>query len=200
MNEPRGRRVFWALLLSSVAASFAQAQDVTQENVEIGGFYGWRTGGGFSSADGQHLGLDSAGAFGGVIDVNLHSNNFKIEALFSRQRTELPGLVRLDLDHIQAGIVQETGSANVRFLGSFLVGATRFVPVGLDATTKFSASLGLGLKVFPAPHFGFRADVRGYLVVVDAQGGALCSGGCVAYYSGTSFWQGELTAGVVLAF
>jgi hypothetical protein len=198
--KERLRFTLWALLLSSLGAALAQAQDVTQENVEIGAFYGWRTGGGFSSADGQHLSLDSAGAFGGVVDVNLHADNFKIELLFSRQRSEIPGVASLDVDHIQAGVVQETGSPSVRFFGSALVGATRFAAAGLDTNTRFSGSIGLGLKVFPAKHVGFRADVRGYLVLVDAQGGALCSGGCVAYYSGTSFWQGELTAGVVLVF
>lgn len=201
MRALRCRLTPWVLLLLSLpGASFVHAQDVTQESVEIGGFYGWRTGGGFSSADGLRLDLDSAGAFGGVVDVNLHNNNFKLELLFSRQHTEIAGVATLDVDHIQAGVVQETGSPAVRFFGSALVGATRFAAVGLDTNTRFSASLGLGLKVFPAPHVGFRADVRGYLVLVDAEGGALCAGSCVAYYSGTSFWQGELTAGVILAF
>jgi hypothetical protein len=201
VNKLRGRFALWSLsLLCFPGASILHAQDVTQENVEIGGFYGWRSGGGFSDANGQNISLDSTGSYGGVIDVNLHNNNFKLELLFSRQRTQLANVASLDVDHLQAGVVQETGSPKARFYGSALVGATRFAPVGLYTNTRFSASLALGLKLFPTKHVGIRLEARGYLVLVDAQGGALCAGGCVAYYSGSSFWQGELTAGMMLAF
>lgn len=200
-------------LLGWAAPSFAQGApgNITRENVEIIPFAGFRTGGGLSGDVGgvsRDFGIGGSASYGGVIDFNLHQGNFKIEGLYSRQTTEIdsagllvPNGLHLHVEHMQAGLLQETGSERGRFYISVLLGATRFDPEGFDAATKFSASIGGGLKLFPSPHLGLRLDARAYLTFVNGDVGGVCANGtCIFVYSGSHLWQGDFTAGLVLAF
>jgi hypothetical protein len=195
----RGRSLL-ILGLALAAGRPASAQSITRESVEIAGFYGYRTGGAFADGGGLIVDVEGSGSFGGTLTVNLKKEgNFKLEFLFSRQDTNL-GLLPLTVDHYQGGIVQEKGRPERRFFGSFLLGASRFAAPGFSGQTKFSLSLGLGMKFFLGKNVGLRFDTRALMVAVNSEGGALCAGSCVFYYSGNSFWQFEATGGLLLAF
>ncbi|MFI5182927.1 MAG: hypothetical protein ACHQNV_00900 [Vicinamibacteria bacterium] len=200
-------------LLGWTVPSFAQGNpgNITAENVEIIPFAGYRTGGGLSGdvqGVAREFGIDGSASYGGAIDFNLHQGNFKIEALYSRQTSKIdsagllvPNGVPLHVEYLQAGVLQETGTERGRFYISVLLGATRFDPEGFDSATKFSASIGGGLKLFPSSHIGLRFDARAFLTFVNGETGGVCAGGtCLFVYSGSHLWQGDFTGGLILAF
>ena len=205
----------WIILALLAVAPAALAQvgtvNITQESVEIAPFVGIRTGGSLSGQlDGtpRDFAIESGTSYGGTLDFNLHRGNFKIEALYSRQSTKIeeavllvPGGLDLNVEYLQGGVIQEVGSEKSRFFVSVLAGATRFAPLGFDAETKFSLSLGGGLKFFPARHVGLRFDARAYMTFIKSDTDAFCvSGTCLFSYSGSHLWQGDFTAGLILAF
>jgi hypothetical protein len=209
----RTTRWVTTVLLGLAAPALAQSDttNITQENVEIMPFAGWRTGGGLTGdfyGTTHDFGIQSAASYGGALDFNLHGGNFKIEVLYSRQSTNLssvgfvlPNDYPLTVEYLQAGLLQETGSEKSRFYVSVLLGATRFAPQGYDSVTKFSASLGGGLKLFPSRHVGLRFDARAYVTFVQTDGATFCANGtCVFAYSGSHLWQGDFTGGLIFAF
>ena len=200
-----------SLVLASPSLAQSAAGNISNENVELMPFVGYRTGGGLSGQvenTVRDFGIKNSTSYGGVIDVSLHQGNFKIEALYSRQTTEIEGAgllvpngLDLSVEYLQAGILQESGSERGRFYISVLLGATRFNPVGYDSATKFSTSLGGGLKLFPSRHVGLRFDARAFLTFVNTDVGGICAGGtCLLSFSGSHLWQGDFTAGLILAF
>lgn len=197
------------LVLLASAPLMAQTKDLLgEERVEIAPFYGFRTGGGFTyTVNGAAYDIKNTASFGGVVDVNLGHDNFKLELLFSRQSSEVeaeglfqPGLLDLTIDYYQAGVLQEVGSDQGRFYIGVLAGVTRFAPDAFDSEVRFSMSVGAGIKLYPTRHVGLRLDARGYATFVSGSGGMFCSGGCVFSYSGSSLWQGDFTGGIVFAF
>lgn len=200
------------VFLAFAPAALAQGGgNITQESVEIAPFAGYRTGGSLSgSLDGtvQDFGVESGASYGGTVDFNLHQGNFKLELLYSRQSTTVegaiplvPGGLDLNVEYLMGGLLQEVGSAKSRFFVSVLAGGTRLAPRFFDAETKFSLSLGAGLKFFPSRHVGLRFDARAYMTFIQSDGGAFCANGtCIFSYSGSHLWQGDFTAGLILAF
>jgi hypothetical protein len=194
------------LLLTAVPAGAADL--LGKERVELTPFFGYRIGGHFASVvDERSYGIDGATAYGGLLDLNLNANNFKLEFLWSHQETHVdaPLLPRLNvaplqIDHFQGGIMQEVGEPKARLSVSVLFGASRLSVPALGSETKFSWSIGGSAKLFPNPHFGIRLDARAFGVLIQGGGGAFCSGGCVVVYTGTALWQGEFTGGLILAF
>jgi hypothetical protein len=65
---------------------------------------------------------------------------------------------------------------------------------------RFTLGLSLGLKRALSERFGFRAEARGFFVNVDSGGGVICSGSCLFVFRASGLWQGDLSAGVTLAF
>ena len=206
------KRRLWLVLalLGFVAPAMAQdPQDITRESVEISPFIGYQTGGGLTGEfDGVHANIKSGESYGGTLDINLHKGNFKLEARYSHHSTRLetggilpPGGAPLKVEFLQAGLMQETGSPKGRFFISALLGATRFDPKPFDSITKFSMSVGGGLKIFLGRHVGLRFEGRGYLTFVETDAGAFCANGtCLFSFSGKNMWQGEFTGGLILAF
>ena len=187
------------------------AGNITQESVEIAPFGGYRTGGSLSGElDGtlQDFGIQSGASYGGTIDFNLHQGNFKLELLYSRQSTRVegaiplvPGGLDLNVEYLMGGLLQEVGSPKSRFFVSVLAGGTRLAPRAFESETKFSLSLGAGLKFFPARHIGLRFDARAYMTFIKSDTGAFCvNATCIFSYSGSHLWQGDFTGGLILAF
>jgi hypothetical protein len=187
------------VLFPAVAAA-QPAPPHAPESVELTGFYGARTGGSFLDSAGRIVGVDSASSFGGLLDVDLRTHDLKLELLFSRQQSHLAGGLKLDLDQYQIGVMQEVRRTSWRYHGAVLLGAMRLAPRGFDEQYGFSLGLGTGLKVYATRNVGLRLDARLYMSFVDAQGDAVCSGGCVFFWTGTVLWQADFTAGLSLAF
>lgn len=168
--------------------------------VQVAPFVGFQFGGGFTSAAGRQVSLSADLDFGGTVDVRF-AETWSVEALYSRQATDLEGL-EATVERMMAGVVEEQGSGRTRFFGVALLGATRFVPglSGYGSSAHFTIGLGLGVKHLFSDHFGLRAEARGFYVITEAGGGIFCAGGCLFTFSGSGLAQADLTAGVVLGF
>lgn len=198
-----------AVFLLAAALPAGAGELLGRERVEITPFFGYRVGGQFNGIiDAVEHPFDGASSYGALADVNLFRDNYKVEVLWSHQTTGFDRIVdrqmarqRLQIDHFQAGVMQEVGTERARFAVSALVGGTRFAAPGLGSEARFSGSVGGSVKLFPTPHLGLRLDARAYGVSLKGSTGALCvNGTCAFAYSGTLLWQGDFTAGVILAF
>ena len=102
---------------------------------------------------------------------------------------------------IQMGGETEYGSESLRGYVSAHVGATHFSSDGYGDDTKFSFDIGAGVKAFLTKSIYLRADLRGFCVVTEAQGSFLYANGVtVASFSGSTLWQGQVSAGVGFTF
>jgi opacity protein-like surface antigen len=72
---------------------------------------------------------------------------------------------------------------------------------GLDNETRFSLSLGGGLKWYPTDSLGLRFEVRGYGTVSDGSGTLFCgSADCNLRYMGDLSPQVETNLGLIYRF
>jgi opacity protein-like surface antigen len=188
-----------ALLLGATAA---QAQ-----SVQITPFVGYAFGGSVrDTVLEESRSFDAALDYGGTLSFPM-SEHWRFELLYSRQATKLAGGLGSSFDvtieRYMGGFQEEKGEGNVRWFGTVWFGATRFVPGlgGYDSETKFGAGVGLGVKTFPAKNVGLRLEARGFYTLVKGEGGAFCANGtCLFAFSGTGLWQGDVSAGLILAF
>ena len=202
-----------ALLAFLAGAPAAHADGV---RAEITPFGGYRFGGDFDYVDPdteelKSSDLKSGGSWG--IDLGLYRDQTSFyELLYSTQE------VNFDADDAALGEVDVTtqyyhvgGTAFfpaeqwlVPFL-SFTLGATEFSADGFDSETKFSMSLGGGLRLPFTDNFGATLGLRGYLTFVDSDTDFFCysggeNGACLVRSSGSTFFQGEATLGLTLRF
>jgi hypothetical protein len=206
----------WSIgCLGLAAVRDAMAGDAPR--VELTPFYGYRMGGQFdvdnpppgtaSSAD-----LNASGAWGMDLGIYRDRNSF-YEILYSHQATglnvrdtSLKG-VDVTVQYLQAGgtlLFPGKGRA-VPYL-SLTVGATMFgANGGYGSETKFSASLGGGVRIPFNDHVAATIGARGYLTVVNSDTSFFCAGGngtatCLLRTSGSTFFQGEALAGLTVVF
>ncbi|MEO8348797.1 MAG: outer membrane beta-barrel protein [Acidobacteriota bacterium] len=218
-------RVLVFTLLAAGASAAATAQ-VREGTVEISPFAGYLFGGEFargsSSLFGFEVQADDEATFGVRLGYNL-TDNFEME--FQASRTET-AFVTQD-DELFDPDEQDFGDLTIDYFmgyGTFNFGRRRAVPYitlgagvarldpnvpGTNARkdTRFTASLGIGVKAFVNPHFGFRFDGRGYATSLgDRNGddGFFCDddGFFDDCDSNRTEWltNGEISAGLVFAF
>ena len=150
--------------------------------------------------------FDAALDYGGTLSFPI-SESWRFELLYSRQETKLAGGLGpsfdVTIERYLGGFQEEKGDERVRWFGTVWFGATRFIPGlgGFDSETKFGAGVGLGVKTFPVKNVGLRFEARGFYTLVKGEGGAFCANGtCLFAFSGTGLWQGDVSAGLILAF
>ena len=189
-----------ALLL---VASQARAQ-----SVQITPFVGYAFGGSVrDTVLDESRSFDAALAYGGTLSFPI-SESWRFELLYSRQETQLSGeglspSFDVTIERYLGGFQEEKGDEKVRWFGTVWFGATRFIPGlgGFDSETKFGGGVGLGVKTFPVKNVGLRFEARGFYTLVKGEGGAFCANGtCLFAFSGTGLWQGDVSAGLILAF
>ncbi len=170
--------VFTLLAASASAAATAQVREGT---VEISPFAGYLFGGEFARGSSSlfdfEVQADDDATFGIRLGYNL-TDNFEMEFQASRTETEF---VTEDNELFDPN-EQAFGDLTIDYFmgyGTFNFGRRRAVPYitlgagvarldpnvpGTNARkdTRFTASLGIGVKAFVNPHFGFRFDGRGY--------------------------------------
>lgn len=204
MKLPAGVRITLVFLAAIGSASRGRAQEGPK--VQLAPFAGLQYGGHVESLDFQRVyDFDSGLAYGGTLDLSL-GEAFRFELLYSRQDTELKasGLpsFEIGLERYMVGIQEEKGE-KTRYFGTFLAGATRFKPKQdvLESLTKPAIGFALGAKFMPARNVGLRFEARGFLTFVESNGGMLCANGhCLFNFNGKTFWQGDVTGGLILAF
>jgi hypothetical protein len=178
-------------------------------------FVGYRVGGGFDveDDDGNDRGvdLDNGGGWGVDLGIYRDPNSF-YELLYSTQEASVdssdPELRGVDVTtqyyHVGGTLLFADERWAVPWL-SLTIGATEFSADGFDSETKFSASLGGGLRLPFSDNFAATLGLRGYLTFVDSDTDLLCysgptSGGCLLKSEGSSFIQGEASLGLTLRF
>ena len=156
----------------------------------------------------------------GMYDPN---NNWQIEATFAFQPSILriddqPGidipalnpnfkrdgdqieLFDMDVTYVHLGaMLQWTNGSWIPYL-NFGFGATIFKPDGdLDTTTKFSMSLGGGVKKFFNDRFGIRLQLRGFWTFLGSTNEEFyCDRfGCWTFRDPVNFTQGEISLGLI---
>jgi opacity protein-like surface antigen len=191
--------------------------DLYGQRLEISPFYGYGFGGEVVNAatngfyQGVKYSLHAGPAYGLFIDFGLPETekvkkNFELRWSHQDSVMDLQGYsglndVNLGIDQIQIGGSVERADAKLREYLSLLVGATHYSTDGYGSTTKFSFSFGVGLKYFPCRNVALRADLRAFCTVVEGEGAFISTGGTtIVAFSGTTFWQGQATVGVSIAF
>ena len=186
----------------------ALAVPASAQNFELTPFVGWRISDSLEEENtGATIDVDETRSFGFIFSLKKNPDTH-YDFLFSRQDTELqsqsaPGqaeALRFDYYHIGGTIVYPQDKLNPYVSGS--LGATRISPANaaFSSETRFSLSLGGGLKVPLNQNVGLRLEARGYGTAASGSGAILCSGGCVAQFSGSLFLQFEVNAGLSIAF
>lgn len=198
------------LLLASAALAAPATEEPTR--FEITPYVGQLTGGEFEDPnDGSDRDVDANTDFKLFLNINADSPSRQYEILYANQGTEVEGAVPIDMD-IQylhfGGIVNFTDVQPVVPYFGITIGATNFSPdaAGLDDETKFSASVGTGLKYKFSRHIGLRFDVRAFVTLLDTDGSIFCvsnpsvGSGCAIAASGDTFVQYGAGLGLIAAF
>jgi opacity protein-like surface antigen len=196
------------LLVSCLAIWTSAVSTAHAKDFEITPFIGWRTSDSLEEVNtGTTIKLDETSSYGLLLSMKKDADT-NYDFLFSRQNTQLrpaspSGVAEsLRLDYYQVGgtIFYDHGKL-LPFVSGGL-GATHISPANdiYSSETKFSLSIGGGLKVPLTQSLGLRFEVRGYGTAVGSSGAILCSGGCVVKFSGSLFLQFEASAGLSFAF
>lgn len=209
-----GIAIVWVarLLVCAMAVIVAVPAFARAQTVEITPFGGYRVGGSIGEVGGRPVEDDDGGPSAGVIvDVAFGSPTagLKVEGLFSREEAQLRvynGLldpathVRVEVDQIQVGGIQELRDGRVRPFLAGLLGLTRYAVAG-DTEVRFSVGMGAGAKFFATRNIGVRLDARGYMTIVGLGGAGVCGGyGCAIAFNVSPAFQGDFTAGLIVAF
>jgi hypothetical protein len=199
------RRAFFVLVLLLPAAAFAQPG-----RFEITPTAGYRLEGDFDARSGDafdpdlNIKVDESAVFG-LIPL---APNWQLEILANRQQSsfiEDRGLLTpattlgdVDLTIVQGGFLFQWGEGQVSPFVVATAGLTRIDPQfdDLESDDRFSASLGGGVKLFFSGNLGLRLEARGYWTDLDTGFDDRYD----RYDSGDGLFQGEATAGLIIAF
>jgi hypothetical protein len=189
-----------------------QGNQKTSRGIEITPFYGWMFGGSLSVREGD-LNINDNDNYGIAVDVELpYGGGKQVELLWVMQNS------RLDLKRYPSGIketlfdiathyfhvggVYGVRRGNVMPFGSLTLGATLFHPKenNLSDEWRFSATLGLGAKLYLSERVGVRLQGRLMMPFQWGSGGLWCGpGGCsIGVGTTTTILQGDLTGGLII--
>jgi len=204
-------------IAACLAVAMVMSRPVRAADLEITPFAGYTMGGDFTVTEtGQSLSFDDTSSYGIMLDFKQagdeKSGESWIELYYSRQQTKLKADqgpfvgtplfdVNVEYYHIGGTYGQATGKVKPFVVGT--LGATHMVPKGdgLHSETKFSLSLGGGVKLYLTEHVGIRLDARWFGTFFNGSGSAFCSSGaCLINVQGDVLSQFVANAGVVLAF
>jgi len=174
----------------------------------------YRSGGSFTDTTSQQS-LDLASSAAGAISVDFALDaSRQVQWYLSHQRTELdlsaastsastPNPMPLQLTYLHLGGTNFFEGSLGK--GPYVVGGlglTLFTPGldGLSNEVRPSMNLGLGYQWPLGQRIALRAEVRGYVTLVNSGGGFFCSGGCVVSIQGDTLTQGEVQLGLSFGF
>ena len=141
----------------------------------------------------------------------LLSDGRQAQVFYSFQRSALPGSVLKQPGDIALNISYLHVGGRVFFegshvaSGSYLVGGlgiTHLSPGldGLSSEVRPSMNVGLGYQWMLSKQVALRAELRGYLTLINSSGGFFCSGGCVVSIRGDTMTQAEGLLGLSFGF
>jgi opacity protein-like surface antigen len=186
---------------------------------EVAGFGALAVGGRFRLADagasgtgtGSSVSLADHGAFALTADLRADAGS-QYELFYSREATGLQGNsgvprtgVTVEYFHLGGTLLLDDEPRIKPYIAGGL-GIARFMPGEQGSTdTRFSASLGLGLRWPVTRHFSVRLEGRGFVTLVNPDAAVFCRSDqngllCRIRGSGQTFIQGEFLAGAAWAF
>ena len=186
------------ILVTQLTPAYAQDYEITP-------YIGWRSSSSLEDAEtGETIDLKETDSFGIILSMKKNQDT-NYDFLFSRQNTELKSStvtesLRIDYYHLGGTIFYDYDKLHPFVSGG--LGATHISPANdaFSSETKFSLSVGGGLKFPLTQNVGLRLEARGYGTVVSSGGTIMCSGGCVAKFTGSLYMQFEALAGLSIAF
>jgi opacity protein-like surface antigen len=203
------------LLLATSPATLGQTGPSAQAPpaFEVTPFIGYRTGGKLEVAGtGESLRLDDQQSFALALNLRIDEGS-QYELFYGRESTELDpnptvGPVDIEVDYLHVGgtlVVNDKQRWTPYIVGG--LGATRFRPEPSEArdSTKFSLSIGGGLRIPVSERFSIRLEARGFLTFVNTDSSFFCASGalggaCAVRADGNTFIQYEALAGAAFAF
>ncbi len=205
-------RIQRAMMVAGCVLAFGFTSTAAAQKFEITPFGGWRFGGGFTDLDtGAGVDVDDGLSYGVILGIPYNlKNRSRLELIWSWQDTTAgttaAGNPGFDLDvhylHLSGMVPFATKNPKLDTLLSLGLGGTFMMP-GIDGAgseVRFSVSAAVGLLFHASDRVGIRLEARGWFTFTETGGAVFCSGGCVVGFSGSGFGQGELTAGLQLAF
>jgi hypothetical protein len=203
-----------SILLASallLAASAAQADELPTFQVGLNG--GYRMGGSFEDHDtGANRDLDESGSYAISLELRYGKGDDRFYQLwYSRQSTDMDdgaGTVHVDVEYLHiGGTLPFGGWEHAQPYFAMGAGVTRFSASGPDADdrTKFSGSAAFGLEVPLGRNAALRFEGRGYITFTDTDTSFFCAsdngeGVCRIVASGSTIFQGEALAGILVRF
>lgn len=156
----------------------------------------------------ETIDIDNTSSFGLIMSMK-YDQNTSYDLYFSRQETDLlPNTagstdlgIRIDYIHIGGTVDYQTGKLFPFVTGG--LGVTRISATDQDLSTesKFSLSVGGGLKVPITERIGIRLEGRLLGTAIDGDSAILCTNGvCVARFKSSVFLQFETSLGLSIAF
>jgi hypothetical protein len=202
-----------ALFRSAIAAALALASSAASAQGALTLYGGARGGGDFTdqNAGDTSVKLDSGAAAALSYDWALDDGR-QAQVFTSFQRSALPGSVAGRTSDVAVNVSYLHIGGRVFFDGthavggSYLVGGlgiTHFAPSldGLSSEIRPSMNVGLGHQWLLSRQLALRTELRGYLTLVNSNGGFFCSGGaCVVKIRGDTLLQVEGLVGLSYAF
>lgn len=217
---PRFARLALVAALAAAAPAFAQDR---RGSVEITPVIGGTFGGTFDPGtlafyDGEAE-TSTEVAYGLRLGFNV-AEHFTLEASYLQSDPKLTiggggsiggqseEIGRMKMRFYEVNMLVPWGRGQVRPYFVLGGGVHTFQPdiEGVSSTTdsRFTGTLGFGVKAFVTPNVGFRFEGKFRTTYINSEGEYWeCYDGCHGdYYYGTSQWytSGEATAGVILAF
>jgi len=178
----------------------------------VAAFGGFSLGGSFTlNNTGPRVDAGDHGSLAVALDAQADDLS-QYELFYSRESTTLRGDstfaplgVTVEYLHVGGTLVLDDSSRVKPYLVGGL-GITRFSPAapGLE-DTRFSASLGLGLRVPINRQLSLRLEARGLVTLISADTALFCRSDqtglvCQIHAHGSTFLQGEALAGVAYTF
>jgi hypothetical protein len=202
-----------ALARPAIAAALALSSSVAAAQGAVTLYGGFRGGGDFTdqNASDASVKLDNGAAVSLSYDWALDDGR-QAQVFYSFQRSALPGsvanrtsdiAVNIGYLHIGGRVFFDSSHATN---GTYLVGGlgiTHLSPGldGLSSEIRPSMNVGLGQQWLLSRQLALRTELRGYLTLVNSNGGFFCSGGaCVVKIRGDTLLQVEGLLGLSYAF
>jgi opacity protein-like surface antigen len=202
------------LLAFALAVVLSASPAWAQTRAEITPFIGYQFGGKVELFNGD-LKIGSDINYGAILDITVRPGG-QVELSYTRQDTELrwrpfvgePETIPMNIDYWQIGGLGYIDRGPARPFFSATLGVTHFMPDGstiggrnIDDEWRFSFILGGGVKYFPSERVGLRLGAHLYSTLLDSSSGLWCgAGGCSLGLFGYGIFQGDVQAGLTVAF
>jgi hypothetical protein len=198
--------------INAAAAGTDEERAAAPVKYSVTPFLGYRFGGKFDVADnGTDADARSHVSFAVAFDLALEEET-QYELFYSRERTSLgasaPAPSDTVIEYLHLGGTLLVGALpryQPYIIGT--LGATRFSPDSSAGTDRiyFSVSLGAGVRIPLKEHLAVRLEARGYATFFSSNTSVFCrsdqtGGVCQIHGSGSTFFQGDILAGLAYTF